>query len=91
MEDVLKQILYYLRDGRDLAELLPRAWASRNQFCKRSLLRLAFRKIGLTFAEIKFQGKWKQRIKQHRNPPSRAWLIMRRRCVSITDTAGGVQ
>ena len=31
MEDVLKQIPYYLRDGRDLAELLPRAWASRNQ------------------------------------------------------------
>ena len=31
MEDVLKQIPYYLRDGRDLSELLPRAWASRNQ------------------------------------------------------------
>lgn len=31
MEDVLKQIPYYLRGGRDLAELLPRAWASRNQ------------------------------------------------------------
>ena len=31
MEDVLKQIPYYLRDGRDLLELLPRAWASRNQ------------------------------------------------------------
>lgn len=31
MEDVLKQIPYCLRDGRDLAELLPRAWASRNQ------------------------------------------------------------
>ncbi len=31
MEDVLKQIPYYLRDGRDLAELLSRAWASRNQ------------------------------------------------------------
>lgn len=30
MEDVLKQIPYYLRDGRDLAELLPRAWATRN-------------------------------------------------------------
>ena len=31
MEDVLKQIPYYQRDGRDLAELLPRAWSSRNQ------------------------------------------------------------
>ena len=31
MEDVLKQIPYHLRDGRDLTELLPRAWASRNQ------------------------------------------------------------
>lgn len=31
MGDVLKQIPYYLRDGRDLAELLPRAWASQNQ------------------------------------------------------------
>lgn len=31
MEDVLEQIPYYLRDGRDLTELLPRAWASRNQ------------------------------------------------------------
>lgn len=31
MEDVLKQIPYYLRDGRDLAELLPRAWAARDQ------------------------------------------------------------
>lgn len=31
MEDVFKQIPYYLRDGRDLTELLPRAWASRNQ------------------------------------------------------------
>lgn len=31
MEDVLKQIPYYLRDGRDLSELLPRALASRNQ------------------------------------------------------------
>lgn len=39
---------------------------------KRSLLRFAFKKIGFTFDEIKFQGKWKQRIKQHRNPPSRA-------------------
>ena len=28
MEDVLKQIPYYLRDGRDLAELLPRAKVS---------------------------------------------------------------
>ena len=31
MEDVLNQIPYYLRDGRDLAELLPRDWASRHQ------------------------------------------------------------
>ena len=31
MEDVLKQIPYYLREDRDLAELLPRAWALRNQ------------------------------------------------------------
>ena len=31
MEDVLKQIPYYLRDGCDLAQLLPRAWASQNQ------------------------------------------------------------
>lgn len=31
MENVLKQIPYYLRDGRDLAELLSRAWASQNQ------------------------------------------------------------
>lgn len=31
MEDVLKQIPYYLRDGRDLEELLPGAWAARNQ------------------------------------------------------------
>mgnify|MGYP003012558568 CR=1 FL=1 len=31
MQDALKQIPYYLRDGRDLTELLPRAWASRNQ------------------------------------------------------------
>lgn len=34
MEDVLKQIPYYLRDGCDLAELLPRAWASRINFDK---------------------------------------------------------
>ena len=31
MEDVIKQIPYYLSGGRDLAELLPGAWASRNQ------------------------------------------------------------
>ena len=30
MTDVLKQIPYYLRDNSDLSELLPRAWASRN-------------------------------------------------------------
>ena len=29
MEDVLKKLPYYLRDGRDIAELLPRAWASK--------------------------------------------------------------
>jgi transposase len=29
MEDVLRKIPYYLRDGRDLAELLPRIWATR--------------------------------------------------------------
>lgn len=27
MEDVLTKIPYYLRDGRDLSELLPRTWA----------------------------------------------------------------
>ena len=30
MEDALRQIPYYLRDGRDLTGLLPRAWAARN-------------------------------------------------------------
>ena len=29
MEDVLRKLPYYLRDGRDLAGLLPRAWASK--------------------------------------------------------------
>ena len=29
MEDVLKKLPYYLQDGRDIAELLPRAWASK--------------------------------------------------------------
>ncbi|MCQ2065217.1 MAG: hypothetical protein MJY66_05080 [Bacteroidaceae bacterium] len=27
MEDVLRQMPYYERDGKDLAELLPQAWA----------------------------------------------------------------
>ena len=27
MEDVLRKIPYYLRDGKDLSELLPRHWA----------------------------------------------------------------
>ncbi|MCQ2171278.1 MAG: transposase domain-containing protein [Bacteroidales bacterium] len=27
MEDVLTKIPYYLRDGKDLSELLPRRWA----------------------------------------------------------------
>lgn len=31
MEDVLRQIPYYKRDGRDLAELLPRAWKTRHE------------------------------------------------------------
>ena len=34
MEDVLKQIPYNLRDGRDLLELLPRAWHPRTNFDK---------------------------------------------------------
>lgn len=29
MEDVLRKIPYYRRDGRDLSELLPRAWAKK--------------------------------------------------------------
>lgn len=31
MEDVLKQIPYYRRDGRDLSDLLPRNWKSKHE------------------------------------------------------------
>ena len=31
MKDVLRQIPYYKRDGRDLDELLPRAWKARHE------------------------------------------------------------
>lgn len=31
MEDVLRQIPYYRRDGRDMSELLPRSWKSRHE------------------------------------------------------------
>jgi len=31
MEDVLRQLPYYQRDGKDLAELLPRAWKLREE------------------------------------------------------------
>ena len=31
MEDVLRQIPHYERDGRDLADLLPREWAKRHK------------------------------------------------------------
>lgn len=31
MEDVLRQMPYYQRDGKDLSELLPRAWVTRHQ------------------------------------------------------------
>ena len=31
MEDVLSKLPYWQRDGKDLAGLLPRAWAKENQ------------------------------------------------------------
>ncbi|MBO7588305.1 MAG: hypothetical protein J6T18_02630 [Bacteroidaceae bacterium] len=31
MEDVLRQIPYYERDGKDMSDLLPREWVKRKE------------------------------------------------------------
>ena len=57
MEDVLKQIPYYQRDGRDLAELLPRVWASK----------IKLNKIAVISGKITTNRSKSQLIAQNRN------------------------